>query len=66
MGHDKFIAEHLIFGMSQCMACAHFLEPFRCKAYPEGIPIKIAANEFMHDVPLLGDRGYRYKPKEQS
>lgn len=49
----------------QCMDCKNFIEKkddvFRCKAYPEGIPMDIFWNKISHEQNIEGDRGYRYE-----
>lgn len=34
--------------ISQCVKCKHWKGRGYCKAFPEGVPLKILANEFDH------------------
>lgn len=36
-------------GPSQCDSCKHYQSEDLCKAFPNGIPLDIMANEFIHD-----------------
>jgi hypothetical protein len=35
--------------IAQCFRCKHFLEGYKCPAFPEGIPNDILSNEFIHN-----------------
>jgi hypothetical protein len=50
--------------ISICTDCVYFNEKEygTCKAFPDGIPIAIASNEFDHNFPYENDNGIRFKP----
>lgn len=56
----------MIGPISLCYGCKHFYrdgeKPFTCKAYPDGIPIKIVAWVHDHRKPYAGDGGIRFEP----
>lgn len=35
-----------------CLICKHYTGKFKCKAFPDGIPDKIALGKTEHDKPL--------------
>lgn len=50
----------------QCEACIHLDRDappgeYRCVAFPDGIPIPIAANKHDHSEPYPGDHGILYE-----
>jgi hypothetical protein len=47
-----------------CYNCKHQSErdPFKCDAFPGGIPAAIIENAADHRQPIEGDRGIRYDP----
>lgn len=48
-----------------CAGCKHKDPKGRkCKAFPEGIPEKIAVGDHDHTKPYPGDNGFRYEPKD--
>lgn len=58
------------FETPQCFECRHFDEaaargpdhPYRCPAFPDGIPQPILSNEHDHHTPYDGDHGVRFEP----
>lgn len=49
--------------VSQCTFCAHRSpDATNCKAFPDGIPVKILMNEHDHTLAFKGDGGTRYAP----
>lgn len=50
-----------------CGLCKHFARreyPFRCAAYPDGIPDAIVENRVDHRKPYAGDHGIRFELAE--
>jgi hypothetical protein len=53
-----------------CFDCIHYRpsddddEPMKCDAYPDGIPDEIIMNDLDHTVPLPGDNGIQFSPRE--
>jgi len=49
-----------------CFDCKHFdeysTEPFKCKAFPKGIPDAILMSEHNHTKPFKGDHGIQFEP----
>jgi hypothetical protein len=49
-----------------CMNCKHFNDEVQnrnvCKAFPDGIPVKILIGENDHTKPYPGDHGVRFTP----
>ena len=50
--------------ISICTECKNFndKEYGTCKAFPNGIPIAIASNEFDHNFAYENDNGIRFEP----
>ena len=48
---------------SQCAFCTHFIQGFKCKAFPDGIPDKILDGYADHRLPYPGDHGVRMELK---
>ncbi len=50
---------------SQCMSCRNrdIDNPFKCAAFPDGIPMVIFANNFDHRFEYPGDNGIRWFPR---
>lgn len=48
-----------------CLSCQH-VDPAKgtCTAFPQGIPMAIAAGDFDHRQPWPGDNGIRFEPKK--
>lgn len=47
-----------------CHRCRHRgSDPFRCKAFPDGIPNVILVGEYVHIRPFQGDGGVLFSPK---
>jgi hypothetical protein len=48
-----------------CHQCEHQWpsNPFKCTAFPAGIPKEILVGDVVHTVPYPGDRGIQYKRK---
>lgn len=42
--------------------CAHYLDSYRCEAYPAGIPFEIIASNTDHRIAQEGDRGLQFVP----
>ena len=59
---DRF-QEEMDLEESQCHGCKHWTGELKCKAFPEGIPIGVLANELSHEEPLPGDNGIVFEPK---
>jgi hypothetical protein len=55
-----------------CWDCKHFqgdsdpgaLSPYKCAAFPEGIPTNILVLNPDHREPFPGDHGIQFEPKE--
>ena len=50
-----------------CFRCVHFGETpsgIGCTAFPDGIPYDISVFGFDHRKPYKGDRGIRFKAKD--
>ena len=61
----KFVSEHLTITRPQCLDCSHqdSEDPFRCLAFPKGIPNDILENRADHRNSYLGDEGIRFSKK---
>ena len=61
----RFVGEYLTVTRPQCLDCAHqdSEDPFRCLAFPEGIPNEILENRVPHHTPYAGDNGIRFSKK---
>jgi len=49
-----------------CLDCKHFFNekgPFRCEAFPNGIPEEIAMGGNPHKRPYPGDNGIQFEKK---
>jgi hypothetical protein len=50
-----------------CLRCRHFDEnsgmPYKCRAFPAGIPDEIFIRGNPHTKPFPGDNGIRFEPK---
>ncbi len=49
----------------QCPSCKNFFKrkkKFKCRAFKNGIPIKIVTGQFDHTKPFKNDNGIRYDP----
>lgn len=53
-----------------CFLCVHFdaksALPFKCQAFPDGIPTEIIANLWDHTDPIAGDNGIQFEPTPQA
>lgn len=53
-----------------CLNCKHFQKPkkggelFKCKAFPNGIPMELLTGEVAHTRPYSGDKGVRFEAIE--
>ena len=50
-----------------CNNCKHYGDDYglgKCKAFPDGIPLPIAAGNILHDKPFNGDKGIRFTPMD--
>ena len=45
-----------------CMYCRHYIDEWRCNAYPGHIPHNILDSEHDHRVPFPGDNGIQFEP----
>lgn len=51
----------------QCLACANLNNSMtNCKAFPNGIPVKILTGHFDHTKPFRNDNGIRFKRIENN
>lgn len=50
-------------GISACLTCKHFIDFWRCEAFPEVIPAEIATGLDDHSEPYPGDNGIQFEPK---
>lgn len=50
---------------SQCISCVNrnSENPMKCRAFPDGIPMVIFANNFDHRFEFPGDNGIRWFPR---
>jgi hypothetical protein len=48
----------------QCLGCRHLVTIRTCCAFPEGIPLPIAASRHDHREPFPGDGGLRHAPSQ--
>lgn len=49
--------------MSQCLFCRHKDEDdMTCAAFPQGIPVEIQDNEFLHTEPYLDEGEVLFEP----
>jgi len=52
-----------------CFECKHFnRDPdaaMVCRAYPQGIPVKIMDSDFIHKSHYKGDHGIMFEPMEE-
>jgi hypothetical protein len=44
-----------------CYSCKHKIDVWACKAYPDGIPVKIITGEIDHTLPYIGDHQVVYE-----
>ena len=50
----------------QCLDCKHLNDNMTtCKAFKEGIPVKILTGGFDHTQPFKGDNGIRFERLEE-
>ena len=48
----------------RCFSCKHFIEGNACKAFPDGIPLDIIADEIIHNKVHPDQKGdFIYEPK---
>ncbi len=56
--------------MHQCAFCKHIQGQkgimLICAAFPQGIPVEIANNEYDHKLPYSGDHGIRWEQSEDT
>ena len=45
-----------------CLECKHYQDEQICKAFPDGIPIRVFCNDIIHDHPIDGDHGIQFEP----
>lgn len=45
-----------------CYRCVHFIEAWRCTAFPERIPDEVIWEGNDHTKPIAGDHGIRFEP----
>lgn len=52
---------------TSCLNCAHNNPDnvFTCRAFPDGIPVEIAAGDVAHFQPIAGDHGFQFKEKDK-
>lgn len=60
---DKFTAKYGNITSPQCMRCKHrdAENPAVCKAFPDGIPVRILTNDADHKKPYSGDNGIQFE-----
>lgn len=65
---NKFTSEHVTITRPQCLDCIHQDkdDPFRCIAYPEGIPNEILENLVDHHQAYAGDHGVVFSEKNRN
>ena len=44
-----------------CHTCKHRTSAFRCRAFPDGIPVEVQVGRLLHVVPLPGDHGIQFE-----
>ena len=51
---------------TSCLNCKWINEsnPFKCKAFPDGIPQAIVSGELSHIENIDGDNGFKFEPKD--
>lgn len=49
---------------TQCHDCIHYIEEFKCKAFPKGIPREIFTGLHDHKKKFKGDNGIRFQTIE--
>lgn len=59
---DSFVEEFVT--LPQCTECKHWHGDDTCDAFPKGIPLDIASNEFDHKQPFDGDNGIRFEKQD--
>jgi len=50
-----------MLGSPICFDCIYYLDNYKCKAFPNGIPRDIVFSEADHHKPYPGDGGIQYK-----
>jgi len=63
---DKFNSQYVTVSTPHCKTCEYRDDesPFRCLAFPKGIPNDIQLGQVDHTKPYKGDHGLQYKAKE--
>ena len=52
---ERFISNIKDLNISHCIECIHWNQG-TCVAFPDGVPDKILANEFIHNKPYPGQK----------
>lgn len=63
MAKERFGSTATQHTVSQCVHCTHkHKSGATCRAFPDGIPMKILLNEHDHRKPFEGDNGVQFEP----
>jgi len=66
---QRFVDTDLSFislGGAECHKCKHINDDGEsCKAFPNGIPEEIIIGDTLHRVPVEGDNGITFEPREE-
>lgn len=68
MSNDKMVTQYGEVHTPICESCVNrsVEDPFRCLAFPKGIPDEILTGKNDHSKPFKGDHGIRYEKGEPS
>lgn len=54
----------------QCAWCRHFdadyMHGYRCRAFPDGIPVSITDRAILHNHAVAGDGGIQFEPIDEA